>query len=126
VNLRALLEEDQLRRTVGEMETLPSVPRVYAALTRVLADPAAGLSGVVAVVEQDMAIYAKVLQLVNSAFFGLARRVTSIQQAVNCIGTTMLRNLVLCIEVFRAFEGTAAVPGFSLESLQDHGLAVAR
>ncbi len=126
VNLRALLDDEQLRRMVGEMETLPSVPRVYSELTRVLADPEADLTAVVKVVERDVAIYAKILQLVNSAFFGLARRVTSIQQAVNCIGTSMLRTLVLSVEVFRAFDGVGTVPGFSLEGVQDHGLAVAR
>lgn len=125
-NLRALLADEQLRWMVGEMESLPSVPRVYSELTRVLADPDTDLKDVVKVVEQDVAMYAKILQLVNSAFFGLARRVTSIQQAVNYIGTSTLRNLALSVEVFRAFEGTKAVPGFSLEALQDHGLAVAR
>jgi HD-like signal output (HDOD) protein len=125
-NLRLLLDDQQLRCTVGELETLPSLPRVYSELTRVLANPDANLNDVVRVVEQDVAIYAKILQLVNSSFFGLARRVTSIQHAVNTIGTAMLRNLVLSVEVFRAFDVGKAVPGFSLEKLQAHGLRVAR
>ena len=50
---------------------------------------------------------AKVLQLVNSAFFGRAAGDRLAAGASHCLGTNMLKNLVLSVEVFRAFEATA-------------------
>jgi HD-like signal output (HDOD) protein len=77
------------------------------------------------IVSKDIAICAKVLQLANSGFFGAARRVASIQQAVTVLGTATIRNLALSVEVFRAFEKAEAVPGFSPQALQDHALLTA-
>jgi HD-like signal output (HDOD) protein len=66
-----------------------------------------------------------VLQLVNSAYFGLSHRVTSIQQAVLYLGVELLKGLVLTAQVFGLFE-QAPVPGFSLDHLQEHSLLTAR
>jgi len=76
-------------------------------------------------VEQDPAMVAKVLHLVNSSFFGLSRRLTSIREAVSYLGLSLLRNLIFSVAVFRAFESETPMPGFSHERLQSHALAVA-
>lgn len=68
---------------------------------------------------------AKVLQLVNSSFFGLPHRVTSVTTAVTFLGLNMLKNLALSVEVFRAFEGKPESQGFSLDRFQKHGLLTA-
>jgi putative nucleotidyltransferase with HDIG domain len=125
VGLHALLGDENLRRMVGEIDTLPTLPRVYSDLTRALADPDASLVAVSGIVEQDPGICAKVLQLVNSAFFALPRRITSVQTAVGALGMTMLKNLALSVEVFRAFEARGAATGFSLEAVQRHALFTA-
>ena len=80
--LQALLNEDSIRRTVTALGVLPSLPHTYKTLKAELDDPNASLSKVAKIVEQNMAIYAKVLQLVNSAFFEIAHPVTNIQNAV--------------------------------------------
>lgn len=124
-NLRVLLDNEAVRQMVGGMESLPSLPRLYSALTKALADPEVPLSEVARIVEQDVAMCAKVLQLVNSAFFGLPRRISNIQTAVGYLGTTTLKNLVLSAEVFHAFEDAERAGGFSIESLQSHALLTA-
>jgi HD-like signal output (HDOD) protein len=123
-NLQELLGNEALRRALGEVRSLPTLPRVYAALSRMLADPEASLADLARTVEQDASVCAKVLQLVNSAFFGLPRRVTSIQQAVNLLGTKMLKNVALSVEVFHGFEGTP-LTAEALEDQQRHALLVA-
>jgi HD-like signal output (HDOD) protein len=123
-SLRALLGDDAIRSALGDVESLPPVPRVYAALMRALADNDAPLSDVTRLVEQDPAICAKVLQLVNSAFLGVTRKVTSIQQAVSLLGTNMLKNLALSAEVQSTFDGSR-IAGFSFDAHQGHALAVA-
>ncbi len=124
--LQSLLHRDALRAMIAEMGELPSQPGVYLALAEALADPGASMADVARLVEQDIAMSAKCLQLVNSAFFGLGRRVTSVQQAVSYLGTDMLKALVFTVEVFRAFEPPRGAGGFDLEALQSHSLLVAR
>jgi len=122
-NLHALIGADVVRRTVGRVEKLPSLPPVYAELTRVMADERSGPRDVARVIQQDLAMCAKVLQLANSAFFGLGRCSSSIEAAVAMLGFNMIKNLVLSAELFTPWHN-ARVTGFCLETLQTHSLFV--
>lgn len=119
-HLKALLHDESIRRIVGGLGELPSLPRTYHALTMALADPDVSTQKVAAIVEADIAISAKVLQLVNSAFFGIARSVTNIRDAVAYLGVSTLKSLVLSVEVYRAFAPQKPLAGFSLDDLQRH------
>ena len=68
------------------------MPRVYAQLRGALARDTVTTGEVARIVAADAVIAAKVLQLVNSAFFRLARRITNIEQAVNYLGFVAIRN----------------------------------
>jgi HD-like signal output (HDOD) protein len=113
------------RRLVAAIGELPSLPGTYAALVNALNDPSVSLEQVAATVEQDVAVAAKVLQLVNSAFFGLAREVATVPVAVGYLGFEVLKQLVLTVELFRTFSCELHVPGFSVEEIQRHSRCVA-
>jgi putative nucleotidyltransferase with HDIG domain len=123
--LNDLLADESLRGLAGKIGQLPSAPAVFQALTVALGNPDASIKSIAEVIERDMAMSAKVLQLVNSAFFGLPRRVANVADAVTYLGTRMIRNLVLAAETFSVFPATRTAPGFSLEALQGHSLIVA-
>src|SRR5690606_32850050 len=93
--LSTLLQDPTLVETIGRVTELPVLPRVYRDLTEILNQPEVHLDDVGNVVEQDMGITAKVLQLVNSSFFGLRREVSDIRQATTYLGTGIIRDLVL-------------------------------
>ncbi len=124
-SLSDVLANKMLASIIGSVKDLPVLPRTYLALREKLADPDAAVRDVVKLVEQDVAISAKILQLVNSAFFGLPREISTINTAVSFLGIEMLQNLVLSAGVFRAFENTA-LPGFSFEELQQHSQLTAK
>jgi len=119
-HLKALLHDDSIRRIVGGLGELPSLPRTYHALTLALADPDTPLLKIAHIIGADVGISAKILQLVNSAFFGIARSITNIQDAVSYLGISTLKSLVLSVEVFRVFAPKGPLEGFSLEDLHRH------
>jgi HD-like signal output (HDOD) protein len=119
-HLKALLHDDAIRSTVGALGELPSLSRTYHALTLALADPDSPLQRISQIIEGDVGISAKVLQLVNSAFFGVARSITNVRMAVSYLGINTLKSLVLSVEVFRVFAPKGQLEGFSLEDLQRH------
>lgn len=125
-SLMQALNSKMLTGLVGSLQDLPSVPRAFAELRNALADPETSIDRVVKIVEQDVAISAKVLQLVNSAFFGVTREVCDIRTAVSYLGITILQNLVLSLEAFRCFQPKKPIPGFSLEQFHDHSQLVAK
>ena len=119
-NFSSLLPDAAARRIVGEIGELPCLPRTCTALMAALRTPDIPLHQIGDIIEQDVGITAKVLQLVNSAFFGLLREVSSVKMAVNYLGLDTLKHLVLTAEIFRTFRVTRPIPGFTLESLQLH------
>jgi HD-like signal output (HDOD) protein len=70
------------------------------------------------VVERDGAISAAVLRIINSAFFGLPRRISSVREAVRFLGILPLKNIVLTVEIF---EGLAS--GKAAQALQQEAVA---
>ncbi|MEO8634554.1 MAG: response regulator [Gemmatimonadales bacterium] len=122
--LRDLLRSPGLRRIVGGMESLPSAPTVWIALRRALGDEGASVSQISVIIEQDAGLGAKVLQLVNSSFFGQAREISSIAHATTLLGTGTIRALALAEQFFGS--GLSPGRGCSLEEERNHALAVAR
>ena len=124
--MQAMLAEERLRQVIGRMHRLPSAPKTYWELERVLANPDAGIADVATVVEGDPAMAIKLLQLSNSAFFGLGRQVTSVAQAVSYLGIELVKGLALTTEVFGELEKNQPVDGFLLEELQRDAFITAK
>ena len=123
--MQDLLSSPELRRIVGGVGQLPSLSVTYTDLTRALRDPTTSIRQVAEIIERDIAMSAKVLQLANSAFFGLARRVSSLPSAVSCLGMETIKNLALTSEVFRVFVPDARVPQSVCDSIQQHAIRAA-
>jgi HD-like signal output (HDOD) protein/ActR/RegA family two-component response regulator len=124
--LRGLLGEPQLRQALAAIESLPTTPSLFLELTQLLAREDTGASEIGELLEQDLAMSAKILQVVNSAFFGLPRRVTNMTEAVSFLGQRVIRAMVLGEEAFRPFKGKGSFTPADLEREQEHGLRVAR
>lgn len=108
VSLKSLLHNEKIDKLVSQIKTPPSLPSVYEEITAELASPDCSITGIGEIIGRDIAMSAKVLQLVNSAFFGLARQVDSPVEAANYLGLDTVRSLTLSIKVFESFqsEGT--------------------
>jgi DNA-binding NarL/FixJ family response regulator len=82
------LDDSVLRGIVSSLDRLPSVPHVYFEITRLASDPDATLDDLAAGVERDPALVAKILQMVNSAWFGRQRKITSVRDAASISAPT--------------------------------------
>ena len=98
------LKDETLRKLVGSMDRLPSIPTLYTEILDALRDPEVSLEAIGEIVGKDPAMTAKILKLVNSAFFGLRRQIASSTQAANFLGLDTIRSLVLSINAFSQFE----------------------
>lgn len=127
IELHQLLREPGLRAVVGRLKNLPAMPRTYAKLRDAMAQPDVAVQDVARIIYEDPAIAAKVLQVVNSAFFRLARRISNIEQAVSYLGFNAIRTLAMSVEVFSLWRCGTAVSGLEPQALQEraHQLAAA-
>lgn len=125
MQLQELLREPRVRAAVGRIRQLPTLPRVYARLREVIAREDVSAPEVAEVIATDSAVTAKVLHVVNSAFFRHARPISRIDQAVVHLGFNAIRNLALSAEVFCAWPSAGTPAGFDPEELQRHSRDVA-
>ncbi len=100
--LNALLSAESLRMIAADVTMLPAAPTTYLAISRALADNNCSVHDVARIVEREASLCAKVLQLANSAFFGLPRAVSSVTQAATYLGLITIRDLSLAMEALSA------------------------
>jgi putative nucleotidyltransferase with HDIG domain len=124
LSLRLILDDPQLKRLIAGIRSLPSVPAIYFKLVESLRSPDSSAASIGAIIAQDPGMTAKILQLVNSAFFGLKRRIADPVEAVIYVGVDVVRSLALTSAVFSHFDSKSN-PGFRIEELRDHSVAVA-
>jgi HD-like signal output (HDOD) protein len=121
-SLSNILSNKLLASMVGSVKDLPVLPRTYLALRTALGNPNISVKSIVQIVERDVGISAKILQLVNSAFFGLPREISTLQTAVSFLGMQTVQNLVLSAEVFHV----SPIRRFSFEDLHTHSQLAAK
>jgi HD-like signal output (HDOD) protein len=122
--LDAALQNETLKKLASQMDRLPSLPSLYIEVVEKLQTPEVTLGEVAVIIAKDIGMTAKILKLVNSAFFGLRRQIGTPEEAVAYLGLDTIKALVLSINAFSQFE-QVRIGGFSLESLWDHSLNTA-
>jgi len=122
--LREILPNDQVIQVATNIKTLPSLPDLYLQLVDELEKEEPSVKRLGKIIEHDPAMTAKLLQLVNSAFFGLHERVNSAAQAATLLGMETIKSLFLLAHIFSQYDN-AHIPGFSFKELWRHSAEVA-
>jgi HD-like signal output (HDOD) protein len=117
--LRDLLSNEQLKQLATRTKSLPTLPTLYSQLTKELEKEDPSVEQVAEIIAKDLGMTTKMLQLVNSAFFGLPQRITDSAEAVSYLGLATVRSLVLSLQVFSQFD-EKKIKGFSIDTLAQH------
>lgn len=90
---------------VRKVKNIFTLPKIYEKLRCALQDPATTAQDLSDIIQFDIAMSAKVLSLINSAYYGFPREITSIQHAVSILGREKISQLVLAASMADVFEG---------------------
>lgn len=115
------LPGEKVRSLLAQMHKLPSPPQLYFQVVKMLQSPDSSLEGVGEIIARDPAITAKILQLVNSAVFGLKRSVASPVEAVMFLGIDTTKSVILLAHSFSYFDRIKD-SDFSVENLWKHSI----
>ncbi len=107
---------------IREWAQIPTLPQVIVRLGRLIDDPDVGLREIGAVVAEDPPLASQVLRTANSAYYGFAQRVVSLEHAATLLGGRNLRNIVLQASVMKMFAHVGGHPGLDLEQLWRHSI----
>ncbi|NRA40377.1 MAG: HDOD domain-containing protein [Planctomycetes bacterium] len=103
MQMRKFLLDDGLLNAVNGIKNLPTIPAIYEELTDALRSPDVPLVKLGEIIKKDPGMTAKILKVVNSAFFGLKNSVSDPIMAVNYIGIEPIKSLVLSTEAFQHY-----------------------
>jgi HD-like signal output (HDOD) protein len=123
--LREILSNESIKKILSQIESLPSMPSIYTEIMEEMHSDDPSIKKVGDIIAQDVSMTAKILQVVNSVFFGLARKISSTQQAVILLGLESIKALVLSVKIFAEFS-QKKFSWFNIDTLFNHSMAVSK
>jgi HD-like signal output (HDOD) protein len=117
--------EPRMRGFLGGLAALPAMPQVCIDLD-VAIQAGASANVIAEIVENDPALSAKLLQIINSAFYGMPVRLTSARQAVIVVGTSGLRVIAMSVKLASALDLRAAPSANWFDDRLRHAARVAQ
>jgi putative nucleotidyltransferase with HDIG domain len=124
-NNRRAMEANSILKRLDEIEDLPTLPVVAMEVNKMLLDYDTTINKLSATIENDQAMVSKILKLVNSAFFGLRGKISTISHAIVVLGFNTIRNAVVSISIINAFSIQEGLDGFDIADFWKHSVAVA-
>jgi HD-like signal output (HDOD) protein len=124
IALREKLRGCPLRQKLHEINALPALPTLYREVMKEIHSADPSIAKVAAIIAKDVAMSAKLLQVVNSAGVGLRNEVTNVTQAASLLGIQRISAMILMVEMFDLVATSNLPPGISLDALWDHSLKV--
>lgn len=120
------LAGEQVRAEMRSLDTLIAPAAAVHRLLDVLESPRAGAGAIAAVLEGDVGLAAKILQVANSSFYAPRARAVSLDVAVARLGVQTIRSLALMDGFARRLDGRDPVLGRWLGAFNDHAGETAR
>jgi len=121
--LRDILSDESIKKIVSQIESLPSLPAIYTQIMAEMQSDDPSIKNVGAIISRDISMTAKILQVVNSVFFGLPQKISNPQQAVMLLGLETIKSLVLSVKIFSEFSQKKN-SWFNLDAIFNHSISV--
>ena len=124
INLHNLVLNKEIKQKITGLSNLPSLPLLYKQLDEELKSKIVAIKKIGDIISQDITMTAKILQMVNSAFFGLPQKIIDPVQAVNFLGMDTIKSLVLFHNLFSTFNNDSLIQNY-LQQIWVHSFKVA-
>lgn len=106
---------------VGEIATLPEVT---VKIIHVVENPKSTARDLHEIIRNDPALAARILKVVNSAFYGLPGQIASVDRAIVLLGLSAVKNIAIAASMTRLFQSGSAIEGFNPVEVWRHSIAV--
>jgi putative nucleotidyltransferase with HDIG domain len=130
------MEKIELNKIIKQLDHIPALPKVVGLVLEKLDDPNTSMFELGKIIQSDVAFASKILQIVNSAFYGITQKVSSLGKAITMLGFRTLKSAIIGISIIKSFGSAEFDPHagsvldeqsktFAPEGLWAHSLGVA-
>ncbi len=121
--LRKLIENNYLINVINDIDSLPIIPDIVMEIENVLKNDNVSFAQLSEIIKKDPALTAEILHTINSGFFGLARQINDITEALSFLGINSIKSIMMILYSSKHFENQFAYKAFC-KKVAFHSLAV--
>ena len=123
--LQQNLQDPELQAMISGIDFLPRPTEAVRTLNELISRPGVSALQVARTIERDPSMTAKLLSVINSAYYGLSHQVVEVSEAVAYLGLDVVRNLCISNELMRSLEGESTYTQSAVTAINEHSLTVA-
>jgi HD-like signal output (HDOD) protein len=124
MSTQALQRDQVVAHAIREISHIATLPEVTLRIVQLVEDPSSTAQDLNNVIAKDPALCARILKVVNSAFYGLPGQIGSINRAIVLLGLNAVKNISIAASLSKLFKGGQLTPTFSAKDLWSHSIVV--
>ncbi|MEM9753521.1 MAG: HDOD domain-containing protein [Planctomycetota bacterium] len=117
--------EANVQSAIREISHIATLPEVTLKIIKLVEDPNSTAQDLNKVITNDPALGARILKVVNSAFYGLPGQIGSINRAIVLLGLNAVKNIAIAASLAKLFRGGKVCSCFDAKELWTHSIASA-
>ncbi len=121
----AVDQPELIQSAIREISHIATLPEVTLKIIQLVEDPDSTAQDLNKVISNDPALGARILKVVNSAFYGLPGQIGSINRAIVLLGLNAVKNIAIAASLAKLFRGGKISPNFDARELWTHSIASA-
>src|SRR5690606_32325129 len=116
----AQTRDQAIANAIREISHIATLPEITLKIVSLVEDPKSTAQDLHKVISNDPALCARILKVVNSAFYGLPGQIGSINRAIVLLGLNAVKNIAIAASLAKLFRGGALTPTFAARDLWAH------
>ncbi len=116
---------NDVEKVVSQIHSLPTLPQIVQKVVTLAEDPNISSATLAKTVSLDPSLVTKILKVVNSAYYGLPRKISTLTQATVILGFSAIKNIVLTTSVFKIFNNNGNSSSFDRKRFWEHSICCA-
>ncbi|MCL2639328.1 MAG: HDOD domain-containing protein, partial [Phycisphaerales bacterium] len=113
-----------IAKAVDSITQIATLPEIAGKVIELVENPKSTAQDLNKLISNDLALCARILKVVNSAFYGLPGQIGSINRAIVLLGLNAVKNIVIAASINKLFRNGHVSPHFSAKELWTHSIAV--
>jgi len=125
INLKYKISQSKNNKKLVSINTLPSPPQTFTEIISELNSIEPSISKISNIIKRDIGLTTKLLQLINSAYYGLKSKVHNPSIAINLLGLETVKNLALTLSSFNQFS-KAQIDDYTVQNILNYSLDIGK
>src|SRR5476651_627360 len=116
--------QELITEAINAISHISTLPEITLKIIELVENPRSTAQDLHKVISNDPALVARILKVVNSAFYGLPGQIGSINRAIVLLGLNAVKNIVIAASLAKLFRGGKVSANFEAKELWTHSISV--